>query len=223
MSRSRNLANLPTLPNSKGDIVTSTADNVFSILSVGTNGQFLKANSSATNGIEWSAITFPTPEVTLLGVESLSNKTLIASIHTGKTAIDQVLEGANISTASLTGTVNYNLLTDKAITYFTNPATGNWNINLRGSSSATLDATMAVGQSLTLAYLVTQTTAYVQNTQSSSTGILVDGTGTGVTVKWQGGTVPTSGNANSVDIYSYTVIKTAAATYTVFISRTKFA
>lgn len=39
----------------KGDILVGTADNTLTKLSVGTNGYVLKANSSATNGIEWAA------------------------------------------------------------------------------------------------------------------------------------------------------------------------
>jgi hypothetical protein len=53
--------------------------------------------------------------------------------------------------------------------------------------------------------------------------VQVDGTVTGVTTKWQGGTAPTSGDANSVDVYQYTVIKTGAATFTVLASVTKYA
>jgi hypothetical protein len=38
----------------KGDILVGSADNALTKLSVGTNGYVLKANSSATNGIEWA-------------------------------------------------------------------------------------------------------------------------------------------------------------------------
>jgi len=41
------------LANAKGDIFTATADNTPAVLSVGTNGYFLRANSGATNGIDW--------------------------------------------------------------------------------------------------------------------------------------------------------------------------
>jgi hypothetical protein len=58
-------------------------------------------------------------------------------------------------------------------------------------------------------------TAYYQ------TGFQVDGSS--VTPKWQGGTAPSAGNASSVDVYTFTVIKTASATFTVLGSQTKFA
>jgi len=47
--------------------------------------------------------------------------------------------------------------------------------------------------------------------------------GSSVTPKWQGGTAPTAGNASSVDVYAYTVIKTANATFTVLASQSRFA
>jgi hypothetical protein len=55
------------------------------------------------------------------------------------------------------------------------------------------------------------------------TSVQINGTTSGVTTKWQGGTAPTSGNANSIDVYTYTIIKTASATFTVLASQTKFA
>jgi hypothetical protein len=75
---------------------------------------------------------------------------------------------------------------------------------------------MSTGQSLTVAFLVTQgATAYYNS------AVQVDGSS--VTPKWQGGTAPTAGNASSVDIYTYTIVKTGSAAFTVFASQTKFA
>ena len=47
--------------------------------------------------------------------------------------------------------------------------------------------------------------------------------GSSVTPKWQGGSAPTAGNASSIDSYSFTIIKTADATFTVLASQTQFA
>jgi hypothetical protein len=67
-------------------------------------------------------------------------------------------------------------------------------------------------------FLVTNgTTAYYNTT------VQVDGTTSGVTTRWQGGAAPTAGNPSGVDVYSYTIIKTAAATFTVLASQTRFA
>ena len=75
---------------------------------------------------------------------------------------------------------------------------------------------MSIGQSLTVAFLVTQgSTAYYQS------GLQVDGSS--VTPKWQGGTAISAGSASSVDIYSVTIFKTGDATFSAFASQTKFA
>ena len=47
--------------------------------------------------------------------------------------------------------------------------------------------------------------------------------GSSVTPEWSGGTAPSAGNANSVDSYVFTVIKTGDAAFTVFASQTQFA
>jgi hypothetical protein len=47
---------IKTFVNAKGDLVTATADNTPAILAAGANGTYLKANSSAGAGLEWSSI-----------------------------------------------------------------------------------------------------------------------------------------------------------------------
>ena len=75
---------------------------------------------------------------------------------------------------------------------------------------------MDTGESITIAHLVPQgATAYYNS------AVEIDGSS--VTPKWQGGSAPTAGNASSVDVYSYTVIKTGAATFKVFAAQTQYA
>jgi len=47
--------------------------------------------------------------------------------------------------------------------------------------------------------------------------------GNSVTPKWQGGSAPSAGNATSIDVYSFTILKTAENTYTVLGSQTQYA
>ena len=50
----------------------------------------------------------------------------------------------------------------------------------------------------------------------------IDGTNqTGI--KWAGGSAPSSGSSSGVDVYSFTIMKTAANTYHVFGNVTNFA
>ena len=75
---------------------------------------------------------------------------------------------------------------------------------------------MDTGESVTFAFLTTNTgTPYYNN------AFTIDGSS--VTPEWQGGAAPTAGNANSVDIYTYTVIKTGDAAFTAFAAQTQFA
>ena len=129
--------------------------------------------------------------------------------------LNDVAEVANVSAIAATGNVDIDVTTS-SVNYFTTSASGNWTVNLRASSGTSLNSIMTTGQSVTVAFLVTQgATAYYNS------ALQVDGTG--VTPKWQGGTAPSAGNASSVDAYAYTVFKTANATFTAFASQTKFA
>ena len=79
-----------------------------------------------------------------------------------------------------------------------------------------VNANLNIGQSFTAVILLTQgTTPYYVNAYK------IDGVA--CTPKWSGGTAPTSGNASSIDTYSFTIIKTADATFTVMASVTQFA
>jgi hypothetical protein len=126
-------------------------------------------------------------------------------------------EAVTLSGSALTGTLDYDLST-QSVYYSTVNASANWTVNFRTSSGTTLNAAMANGESFTTALLATQgATAYYPNVTQ------VDGTASGVSVKWQGGAEPDAGNADSVDIYAYTIVKTGSATFTIFASQVQFA
>ena len=167
------------------------------------------------DGTAWELQTTATSSVvTLTGTQTLTNKTLTAPVVN-----NAVLQGAeeswNVAATAATGTVNFDTLTSTAWLYTTD-ASGNWTLNVRGDGSTTLDSTLAVGDSVTVVFAVTQgATAYYNS------AFQVDGSA--VTPKWQGGTTPAAGNASSVDVYVYTVVKTASATFTVLASQTQFA
>ena len=146
--------------------------------------------------------------VDLSTAQTLTNKTLTAPTL-NNAVVKSPEEKWTTSATSATGTINYDAATQGAL-YYTSNASGNWTLNVRGDSGTTLNSTLAVGDAITVAFLVTNGgTAYYQ------TGFQVDGSS--VTPKWSGGTAPASGNASSIDAYSFTIVKTAATpTYTVF-------
>ena len=148
---------------------------------------------------------------TLQSTLDVTGKTTISST----TKIQQMLEKTTVSGTSATGTINFDALTS-AVLYYTVNASGNFTINVRGNGSTSLDTMMAVGESLTVVFMNTNGgSAYYH------TGMQIDGIS--VTPKWQGGSAPTSGNASSIDVYSYTIIKTGGATFTVLAAQSKFA
>lgn len=128
--------------------------------------------------------------------------------------LPNVGEVATVSATAATGTVNFDVITQSVLFYTTN-ASGNWTLNIRGDASTSLNTMLAIGQSITIAFFVVQgATAYY------ASALTVDGSS--VTPQWQGGTAPTSGNASGTDIYAYTIVKTASATFSVFASQTQF-
>jgi hypothetical protein len=131
------------------------------------------------------------------------------------TKIEEVLEKITVSATAATGTINFDALTQGAL-YYTTDASGNWTLNVRGDSGTSLNTMMATGESLTVVFLVTQgSTAYYNS------AFQIDGNA--VTPKWQGGSAPTEGTASGVDVYTYAIVKTGSATFTVFASVVDFA
>jgi hypothetical protein len=128
--------------------------------------------------------------------------------------LNDVAEVTTVSATAATGTINYDVTT-QSVLYYTSNASANWTVNLRGSSGTSLNTLMSTGQTLTVVFMVTQgATPYFNNV------IQVDGTT--ITPRWQGGVAPTAGNASGIDIYSYTIIKTASATFTVLAAQVQF-
>jgi len=151
---------------------------------------------------------------TFTGTVSATAITLAGSSSAASTKLPNILETATVSATAATGTINYDAAT-QSVLYYTSNASANWTLNIRASSGTSLNTFMATGDTLTIVHLVTQgSTAYYNS------AVQVDGSS--VTPKWQGGTAPTSGNASAIDVYTYTVIKTASATFTVLASQTQF-
>ena len=75
---------------------------------------------------------------------------------------------------------------------------------------------MNTNDSMTVAFLVTNgSTPYYNN------AVTIDGSS--VTPEYQGGSAPSAGNASSIDVYTYTIIKTGSAAFTVLAAQTQFA
>ena len=124
-------------------------------------------------------------------------------------------EFVTVSATAANSSVVFDYLT-QAVLYYTSNASANWSFNIRGNSGTTLNSVMTTGDAITVAFIVPQGgTAYY------NTSVQVDGTTSGVTTTWAGG-APTKGNVSGQDHYTYTIIKTASATFTVFAAQTQF-
>jgi len=145
----------------------------------------------------------------------ISKQTFSGLSSTLASSFKNIVEPATVSATAATGTINYDVTT-QSVLYYTSNASANWTVNFRASSGTSLNTAMSTGDVVTVAFLVTQgATAYYNN------AIQIDGSS--VTPKYQNGIAPSFGNSNSIDIYTYTIIKTASATFTVLASQTKFA
>jgi len=196
---------------SNGTIPYQSASGTTQMLAVGTSGQVLQ-----TNGV--GAPTWVTPSSGLsASADNTFTGTQTFSGSSSKTAIvlNDAAEVATVSATAATGTINYDITT-QSILYYTSNASANWTVNFRGSSGTSLNTLMSTGQSMTVAFLVTQgSTAYYNS------AVQVDGTTSGVTTRWLGG-APTAGNASGIDSYRYLLVKTGSATFTILASVTQF-
>ena len=170
-------------------------------------GNGTSAFTAATAGTDYVA---PGTATTFTALQTFAGTSSNADLKTSN-----LIETATVSATAATGTINYDITT-QSVLYFTTNASGNFTVNFRGSSGTSLDTIMTTGESMSVTFLVTNgATAYYNS------AVQVDGSS--VTPKWQGGTAPTSGNASSIDSYTYVIIKTGAATFTVLAAQTKFA
>ena len=155
-----------------------------------------------------------------IAVTTAANSFTAKQTFTGATAslasaFINATESSTISATAATGTINYDVTT-QSVLYYTTSASANWTVNIRGNATTSLNTLMTTGDSLTVVFLVSQgATAYYNN------ALQIDGNS--VTPKYPGGTAPTSGNASGVDAYSYTIVKTGSAAFTVFAAQTRFA
>lgn len=189
-----------TLPVANGGSGATTLTGVL-------KGNGTSAFSAATAGTDYVA---PATATTFTATQTFSGSSSALAV-----VLNDAAEVATISATAATGTINYDVTT-QSVLYYTSNASANWTVNFRASSGTSLNTAMSTGQSVTVAFLVTQGgTAYYNN------AVQVDGSS--VTPKYQGGTAWTGGNTSSIDVYVYTIIKTGNAAFTVFAAQTKFA
>jgi hypothetical protein len=207
MTIPRDLSNLAPGVNTSGVLGVSKGGSGATTLTGVLKGNGTSAFTAATAGTDYVA---PGTATTFTATQTFNGSSSALAI-----VVQDIAETATVSATAATGTIAYDVTTQSVI-YYTSNASANWTVNFRGSAGTSLNTLMSTQQAITVAFLVTQGgTAYYNN------AVQVDGVS--VTPKYQGGTAWTAGNASSIDVYTYTIIKTGNAAFTVLASLTRFA
>jgi hypothetical protein len=172
----------------------------------------LPVANGGTGATTLAAANIPVVNVanTFTGTQTFSGTSSALAI-----VLNDAAEVATVSATAATGTIAYDITT-QSVLYYTSNASANWTVNFRASSGTSLNTALATGQSVTVAFLVTQGATAFYNS-----AVQVDGTTSGVTTRWLGG-APTAGNASGIDSYRFLILKTGSATFTVLASVTQF-
>lgn len=211
-------ANITPVANGGTGTSSLTANNVLlgngtsalQVVAPGANGNVLTSNGTTWQSTTPAAGFSTSADNTFTGTQTFSGTSAKLAM-----VLNDAAEVATVSATAATGTINYDITT-QSVLFYTSNASANWTVNFRASSGTSLNTALATGQSVTVAFLVTQgSTAYFNN------AVQIDGTTSGVTTRWLGG-APAAGNASGIDSYRYLIIKVGASTYTVLASVTQF-
>jgi hypothetical protein len=132
-----------------------------------------------------------------------------------KISLTQVFETGNVYSTAVGGNVNIDLQ-NNTLYFFSSNTTANVTFNFRANTQNTLDSQLSIGQTVTSAILLKQgATRYRAN-------VYVDGTLQ--TPWWLGNSAPgyATTQQESIDVYSFSILKTAANAYTVLASNANF-
>jgi hypothetical protein len=142
----------------------------------------------------------------------VAGNTLAANLQISLT---QVFESANVFTTAVGGNVNIDLQ-NNTVYFFSSNTTANVTFNLRANTQNTLDSQLSIGQSVTTAILLKQgATRYRAN-------VYIDGVLQAPF--YLGNSAPSFATTQqeSIDIYTFNVVKTASNTYTVLAANSNF-
>jgi len=127
----------------------------------------------------------------------------------------ELIERVNIVANKLSAAPNINL-DNGMIHHFTTAETTTATPNI--ISTAGINTNMAVGDAMSVTIVTTAAAAGYAATVHIDGLPLSNNSGS---LNWTGGTAPSAGGSSGVDIYAYTIIKTASAKYTAIASLTK--
>ena len=208
-----NVAVIPA-ENITGTVAVANGGTGASTLTGVLKGNGTSAFTAATAGTDYVA---PATATTFTAAQTFSGSSTAKAL-----SAKNIAEPTTVSATASTGTITLDP-TVQSVLYYTTAASAGFTIDINPASTS-MDSLMSVGDAMTVVFMATNsTTAYYAGQSPQSNAVVIDGSASGVTVKWQGGTAPSSGNASAIDVYTFTVIKTGSAAFTILASQTKFA
>ena len=149
------------------------------------------------------------------GIKVLAGGANIVGVTTAVSGVDlngTLREKVNVTAGKLSDNLNIDLANGMAHLFTTaESTTAVPNIRVDGSTS--LNSVMAIGESVVVTLITTA------NASAYSAQMTIDGAAQ--TERWIGGAAPSGGGSSGVDIHSFTIIKTASATFTVIGNHSK--
>ena len=140
--------------------------------------------------------------------ESTSSGAITSGIHTVTVGTDldgYKVEEGSYDTNALNGEFDFELENGHIQTH-TGSTAGTYFPDFRVSSSQSLSSVMDVGDVVTATLIVTASNA----SHYCTAGIKIDNSTSNVTVEWIGSSAPSAGKGAGYDIYTFTIVKTAA-------------
>ena len=161
---------------------------------------------NAATGQEFKINNASVLSATTLGSSVVSSSLTSVGTLAGLDTAGFLREAVTVTAGKLSDNLNLDLANGNVFLFTTAEST-TATPNIRYNSSTTLNDSMGVGD---VASVTIVTTA---NASGFSAQLTIDGSA--VTENWIGGSAPDAGGSSGVDIHAYTIIKTAANTYTV--------
>jgi hypothetical protein len=138
----------------------------------------------------------------------------VSTISGGANFDNLLRESVNITAGKLSDNLNIDL-ENGMVHLFTTTETTTSTPNIRYNASTSINDAINIGDTIAVTIITTAASA------AYSANIQIDGSA--VTERWLGGSAPASGGTSGNDIYTFQIIKTANATYTVLASVNNFA
>ena len=174
--------------------------------------QFLETTRIADGNVTTSKIADGNVTTSKIADANVTSSKLASNLSI---SLINVLETANIYTTSVGGNVNIDVL-NNTVYFFSSNTTANVTFNIRGNTTTSLQNTLSIGNSISVAILLKQSA----NTYRANLHI----DGSLVSPLWAGNSAPAfiEGTNQSTDLYSFNIIKTGSSAYSVLASNTKF-